>query len=62
MKQKNYKEFDKKLIEKYYQKKCSPEEKEIIEYWFADIKYNKKTSEAAKQEWEQISTEGDKKG
>jgi len=62
MKQKNYKEFDKKLIEKYYQKKCSPEEKEIVEYWFADIKYNKKTSEAAKQEWEQISTEGDKKG
>ena len=27
-----------------------------------DIKYNKKTTEAAKQEWEQISTEGDKKG
>ena len=62
MKQKKHKEFDNKLIKKYYQKKCSPEEKEIVEYWFADIKYNKGTTEAAEQEWEQISTEGDKKG
>lgn len=57
----NYKEFDKNLIDKYYQGKCTPEEKETVEYWFADIKYNKNISEATKQEWEQTSTEGDKK-
>ena len=57
----NYKEFDKKLVEKYYQKKCTPEEKSVVEQWFSDLRNNKETTEAAKQEWEETSSEGNKK-
>ena len=61
MRKMNYKEFDKKLIEKYYQKKCSPEEKFIVEQWFADLRNNRETTEATKQEWDQTSSEGNEK-
>ncbi len=57
----NYLEFDKKLVEKYYQKKCTPEEKSVVEQWFSDLRNNKETTKSAKQEWEQTSSEGNKK-
>ncbi|MEN8230010.1 MAG: FecR domain-containing protein [Bacteroidota bacterium] len=53
---------DKNLIRKYYQNKCSAEEKRFVEQCFFDMKYARKVTEGARLEWEEISDEGDKKG
>ncbi|MEN8203616.1 MAG: FecR domain-containing protein [Bacteroidota bacterium] len=55
-------ECDENLIRKYYQNKCSAEEKRFVEQCFVDINYARKIKDGARQEWEEISAEGDKKG
>ena len=57
----NYDKFDYKLVEKYYQKKCSPEEKKIVEHWFADIKYSSEITAIAQKQWEHTGAEGNDK-
>ena len=59
---KSYKECDTHLIRKYYQNKCSAEERRFVEQCFVDVQCAKGITEAAKQEWEKISAEGDNKG
>lgn len=57
----NNREFDKKYLDKYYQGKYTLEEKLSVQQWLADHKYNKETTEAAKQEWGKTSLEGNQK-
>jgi len=59
---KNYKECDNNLIRKYYQNKCSSEERRFVEQCFVDVKCARGITDGAKQEWETTSTEGDNKG
>ncbi len=62
MQNKSYKEFNNKLITKYYQNNCSPEERRFVEQCFVDVKCAREITDAAKQEWEEISSEGNNKG
>jgi len=50
--------FSEDLLDKYYQKKCSGEEKEIVEQWFADLRFNKETTRDSHKQWELTSPEG----
>ena len=59
---KSYIECDNNLLRRYYQKKCSPEERRFIEQCFVDVNCARYITDAAKQEWEEISSEGDNKG
>ena len=55
------KQCDEKLLRKYYQNKCTAEEKLFVEQCFVDVNCAKDIIETAKQEWEKTSGEGDKK-
>ena len=59
---KSYIECDNNLLRKYYQNKCSPEERQFIEQCFVDVNCARGITDAAKQEWGEISSEGDNKG
>ena len=59
---KSYIECDNNLLRKYFQKKCSPEERRFIEQCFVDARCSRDITDASKQEWEETSSEGDNKG
>lgn len=50
--------FSKELLDRYYQKKCSKEEKEIVEQWFAGVLYSKEISSESHRQWESSMKEG----
>ncbi len=56
---KSNKECDNGLIRKYYTNKCSPEERRFVEQCFADEKCASGITDAARQEWETTSSEGE---
>jgi len=62
LEEKSKKECDEALIRKYYQNRCSSEEKEYVEQCFLDLKHYGKVSKAARQEWDETSSEGNKSG
>jgi ferric-dicitrate binding protein FerR (iron transport regulator) len=50
--------FSKDLLEKYYQKRCSDEEKEIVEQWFAGVSFSKEITSEAHRQWENSNKDG----
>lgn len=59
---KEFNDFDEKLLERYYQNQCSPEERQVVEGWFTRLKYNKDINRIARKEWDATSEEGSQKG
>jgi len=62
LQEKSNKECDEDLLKKYYQNRCSSEEKEYVEQCFLDLKHYGKVTTAARQEWNETSSEGNKRG
>jgi len=62
LQEKGKKECDEDLLKKYYQNSCSPEEREYVEQCFLDLKHYGQVSKAARQEWDETSSEGNKSG
>ena len=59
---KSYQECDNNLIKKYYQNKCSDEDRRSVEQCFVDVRQFRGIKDEAKKEWETISIEGNNKG
>jgi len=58
MLQKENKACSEDLLEKYYQNRCSPEERQYVEECFLSLENYAKVSKAARQEWDETSVEG----
>ena len=56
-KNQNKPEVDIKLIRKFFQKKCNQEEKELINNWFTDIRYENKLKHIISEHWDEIELE-----
>jgi transmembrane sensor len=56
------KECDEDLLKKYYQNRCSSEEIQYVEQCFVDLKHYGEASKVARQEWNETSLEGNKRG
>ncbi len=50
--------FSKDLLDKYYKKECSGEEKVIVEQWFAGVRFSKEITGEAHQQWKNLNKEG----
>ncbi len=50
--------IDEQLLGKFYNKECTPEEKLIVEKWFADIENSKEINTRLYKTWEYTSPEG----
>lgn len=53
----NKPEVDIKLIRKFFQKKCDQEERELINSWFTDIRYENKLKLIISEHWDEIELE-----
>lgn len=53
-KNQNKPEVDIKLIRKFFQKKCDQEERELINSWFTDIRYERKLKYIISEHWDEI--------
>ena len=53
--------IDKQLLEKYYNKSCTPKEKKVIEEWFVNVHNVKEVEQLTKQFWEDSSSTGKEK-
>ncbi len=53
----NKPEVDIKLIRKFLQKKCTPEERELILNWFTGIRYERKLKHIISEHWDEIELE-----
>ena len=62
LKKKSNNGCDEDLLKKYYQNKCSSEEIQYVEQCFVDLKHYGKVCTAARQEWNETSFEGNKRG
>lgn len=56
-----FENFDKELLEKYYQDQCTQEERKVVEGWIAGIQHNKEINKVARKIWDITSTEGNQK-
>jgi len=56
-KNQNKTEVDIKLIRKFLEKKCTPEERELILNWFTDIRYERKLKHIISEHWDEIELE-----
>ena len=59
--EREFNDFDEKLLKKYYRNQCSPEERQVVEKWFTTLKYTKDINGAARKEWDATSTESSRK-
>ncbi|MCH7658972.1 MAG: DUF4974 domain-containing protein [Bacteroidetes bacterium] len=50
-------EVDIKLIRKFLEKKCTPEERELILNWFTGIRYERKLKHIISEHWDEIELE-----
>lgn len=53
----NKPEVDIKLIRKFLEKKCAPEERELILNWFTDIRYENKLKHIISEHWDEVELE-----